>query len=446
MPQHNPFRPMLFIAALLVVPLLAACMPQQSTSPVLVTLPAADLATAEPSATSTTADASITETATPNPPPLTPTSTQLPAITPTLPLRGAESVGFVWEADSPLRPAALAPSRDRVAVLGTDGRFAWLSAGSGEVTAQTALWPGTTGETQGEVYTDGQLVVVAAMRQITDEDGDVSTQARLAAVDASAGELWTLPERRTGHGYTAMLIDAAVVVGRWPRGGGQPALAAYDPLTGDEVWRITTSGQTPGLRPLLADGVRLYALLDTIDGRGVIAFDTAAGEELWRWLPEEEDAAPPEQVALDDGVLFVLGADRLWALNASTGAPRGSKAVEAAPQVGFDAQDGLLTFSPAPNAANAYRPGLLTLDATSGDEVMRALGGEFVDALVRGENALWALAKDYDDGAVMLAPLDAAGEPLARVEVGTQPGPDYALVPFETRVYVLGETVQAFGY
>lgn len=441
---HSPkLARRLWLAAALLAALLAACtVAQQTDAPVLVTLPAAAPATASPT------PLAPTETATLPPPNLTPVvSTQTPAITPTLPLRGPDSVEFLWQPDAQLKPVGLAATRERVAVLGADGRFAWLAGSDGQLTASAALWPSTSGETQGEVYTDGQLAVTVALRRRVDaESGQVASRSRLVTYDASADELWSLPELRSGHAYTAALHGDLVVVGTWPRGVSRSALAAYDALSGEETWRLNVSGQTLGVRPLLADGARLYALLETSGGRGVACYDVRAGEELWRWLPEGDDASP-ERLALDAGVLFALGADRLWALDAASGAPRGSRAVEAAPGAGFAARDGLLYFAPAPAAENNFAPGVVAVSVQSGDTVWHELDGEFVDALTLGESALWLLVKDFDGGAVTLIPLDPeTGEELARAEASNRPQPEYGLVTVETRVYALGDELLAFGY
>jgi outer membrane protein assembly factor BamB len=423
----------------LLVLLLAGCAAPPTANPVLVTLPAAPQPTETPSPTSTVTTAPPTPTAAPSPTAPAPAA----AITPTTP--GGGEFGSIWQAPGTLRPVAAAASRDGVAVLGADGRFLWLAAATGEVTASTRFWPGAAGDTLGEVHTDGRLAAVAGVqREVPPGGGRVRTRARLAVYDASADELWSLPQLSTGHTYSALLLPGAVVAGVWPRGGRGVPLAAYDAITGQETWRATIAQGAAGVQPLLADESTLYALIDTAQGRGAASYDAATGEERWRWLPG--DAAAPEALALDGGVLFALGHGRLWALDAATGEPRGSKQVASAPGAGLAAGAGNVVLVPAAGPEMGFRPGVLGLEVASGEVIWRAFEGQVVDALRAGEGAVWAVGRDFDTGQVALAALDlASGEAHTTAAVSTDAAAGYRLAVHGERVYVLGERLWAFG-
>lgn len=430
-------------AIVLLVLLLAGCAAPPTANPVLVTLPAAPQPTETPPPTSTVTTAPPTPTAAPSPTASAPAA----AITPTTP--GGGEFGSIWQAPGTLRPVAAAASRDGVAVLGADGRFLWLAAATGEVTASTRFWPGAAGDTLGEVHTDGRLAAVAGVqREAPPEGGRVRTRARLAVYDASADELWSLPELSTGHTYSALLLPGAVVAGVWPRGGRGVPLAAYDTITGQETWRATIA-QEAGVQPLLADESTLYALIDTAQGRGAASYDAATGEERWRWLPGDD--AAPEALALDGGVLFALSSGplssgRLWALDAATGEPRGSKQVASAPGAGLAVGEGNVVLVPAAGPEMGFRPGVLGLEVASGEVIWRAFEGQVVDALRAGEDAVWAVARDFDMGRVTLSALNASsGDAQITAAVSTDAAAGYRLAVHGERVYVLGERLWAFG-
>lgn len=423
------------ILALLLATQVAGCArPQPTAEPLLVTLPAVR-STAAPS-----------PTAPPTPSLVAPSPTAPLPVTPApSPTATPSGLHLLWQAEGALRPVALSAGGDRVAVLGADGRFAWLAAASGQMPASTSLWAGADGHTQGEVHTgDGRLAVVAAQRQRVETSGRVRSWARLAVLDASAEEMWSLPELASGHRYSAALLPGTVIAGAWPRGAAAAPLAAYDVVSGERLWQVSAWPQPLGVSELLADAERIFAVIDTDDGRGVARFDTTTGGELWRWLPGD---GSPERLALDGEVLLVLGADRLWALNASTGRERGSRAVAAAPGAGFAAARGLLVYAPAPGAAAGYRPGVTAISVETGEEVWHALDGLVADALALGGERLWVLAKDFDAGEVTLHaidPLSGAGREAS--PAGQQPEPRYSLAMGPAQVFVLGESLQALGY
>jgi outer membrane protein assembly factor BamB len=103
-------------------------------------------------------------------------------------------------------------------------------------------------------------------------------------------------------------------------------MVAFDPLTGEERWRVYAGeldeevgiDPYPGF-PLIADGV-LYVSSNGFAGAYTVALDAATGAELWKVQTGEFSAEAP---ALGDGALLV-GSDSgdLLALDPATGAER----------------------------------------------------------------------------------------------------------------------------
>jgi len=419
--------------------LLAACVeiePTDFPAPVLVTLPGASL---------------LPVTLTPTPDLSQPTPTLVPTLpVPTPPAVAPEGIGAtarLWEWNEVARPSALAATSSRLAVIIADGRFGWVNAQTGKVDSTAYLWNGLLqGDSWGEVYTDG-IIAVAAVREqsVNAKTGLADSRSRLAVYDAQGDEIWSRPELGSQHFYSATLASGPglVIVGKWPHGFGDNDLAAYELFTGQRLWRATE--KDTGWQQLVHDGTRLYALLTDPNGGGVASYDLRTGDELWRW--SDPAVRQPEAITLGDDSIYVLSVDHTVALDSLTGQPRWIASLSAAPDAGIAAQLGAVTIAPAPSVQTGFRPGVVGLDAATGNLAWHALGGLLVDPLTADPQALWVIVKDYDSGVVYLSGLEPdTGLERLRIAVGDKAQTLYQLVALDQRVYVLGDILQAFGY
>jgi hypothetical protein len=94
-----------------------------------------------------------------------------------------------------------------------------------------------------------------------------------------------------------------------------------------------------------------------------------------------------------------------------------------------------------------FRPGLISLSASRGGLAWHALAGLLADPLALGDEALWTVVKDYDSGQVALSALDpTTGLEQVRIPVSESPEVLYQIVAHGRRVYVLGDSLLAYGY
>ncbi|GAB4473714.1 MAG: hypothetical protein Kow00124_12930 [Anaerolineae bacterium] len=424
------------LLALLFAALLTGCeaaIPTAEPNPVLVTLPAG---AGQP-------------TETPEPPPTVtpvPTPTLKPiAATATSPA-GLSATRLLWQLDDLIRPTALAVTDRRLAAVTADGRFLWVDAQTGRVEASAFLWPGILeSETQGDVFTDGVLAAVSVFEQGTNaQTGRATSRSRLAIYDAGANRLWELPQMPSGRFYSAALADDTVIAGTWPYGYWDNALAAYDLFTGEQVWRVNEN-QT-GFRQIVYHDGALYVLLsERSRAAAVVSYDSRTGEERWRWT--DEAVLDPERIILDGERLFVATASSITALDAASGAPTWRISFDIAPEAGIVFHQGLLYVAPVPTVELGFRPGVVGIDSFSGELAWHSLIGLVADALAVGDQALWVVGKDYDAGLVTLSGLEPATG-LERLRLPIAGGTDviYRLYPAGNRVYVLGQTLQVYGY
>ncbi len=442
---HPPFtgRLILVFALICLSALLGGCEQLLSTEepdPILVTLP---VATAVPASPTSTAGALPADT----PTPYFPQATEPVPPTPIPQASGVGSTRLLWEWREVARPSALAASGSRLAVIIADGRFAWLDANTGLVQSSSFLWPGILqGESWGEVYVDelGTIAVAAIREQsINPQTGLADSRARLAAYDSEAGERWSLPELGPQHFYSAALTSISVVVGKWPQGFRDNTLAAYELYTGEKLWEI--GDPETGYEQIVHDGNRLYVLLDNDAGGAVAAFDLRTGEELWRWFDPE--VLRPDRITLGESGIYLLNVNRLLALDPATGETKWSADLHTAPEAGLAARGNLVYLVPSPAAEMGFRPGLISLYADGSGLAWHALAGLLADPLALGDEALWTVVKDYDTGLVALSGLDPeTGLERVRVPSDQNPAVLYQLVAHGRRVYVLGDSLLAYGY
>jgi outer membrane protein assembly factor BamB len=416
--------------------ILSACedvpTPTEGPAPVLVTLPAASPPPVTPSAQAASPTALPTESIPPTPAPQS---------------QGIGATHLLWEWPETSRPSALAVTPSRLAAIVADGRFAWLNAATGQVTATAFLWTGLLqGDSWGEIYTDSVLALVAIREQsINPKTGLADSRARLAVYDGQAHELWSLPELGPLHFYSAAMASGPgiVVVGKWPHSFEDNQLAAYELFTGKPLWHA--SDKNTGYQQVIEDGTRVYVLLDNPTGGGVAAYDLRTGDKLWQW--SDPAVRQPDQIALGDGALYVMSAAETLALDSSSGTQRWAVDLNAAPEAGLGVRGDLVYLAPAPSAQTSFRPGVVGLKAASGELAWHTLGGLVADPVAASGDALWAVVKDYDGGQVYLSGLDPeTGLERIRLPVSRNIQAIYQLVALDQRVYVLGDSLLAYGY
>lgn len=425
---------------LLLVAVLVGCeqaTPEQLPRPLLVTMPAMTI----PPQTPTPGSGTPTMTGVPLEATLSPTPAQS--------MRGLDSAHLLWEWGESTRPSALAATNNRLAAIAADGRFLWITAETGKLEGSAYLWSGILqGNTVGEVYTDGIVALVAAVREmgIDAETGLAESRARLAVFDTQANEKWSLPQLESRHYYSAAIAPGPgwVVVGKWPHGFKDNELALYEMPTGKRLWRVK-AGET-GYQEIVHNGSRMYVLLaDAQGGNAVGCYDLRTGDELWRW--SDPGLKQIDRIALGGDGVYAMTSTQVLALDTTTGEVKWAIGFSAAAEAGMQTLGSLLYMAPAPSAQTGFRPGVVGLDAYTGHMSWNALGGLLADPLAASGEALWVIVKDFDTGQVFLSAIEpGTGLERSRMLVGTGPETIYRLVALDRRVYVLGKSLQAYGY
>ncbi|MBN1426815.1 MAG: PQQ-binding-like beta-propeller repeat protein [Anaerolineae bacterium] len=425
---------------MLVFALLSGCesaTPESFPRPLLVTMPA--MAVPLPTVTPVP-EMPVTED---------PLVVETPSPTPDLPAQGLETTHLLWEWGENSRPSGLAATPNRLAVIASDGRFVWMTADTGKLEGGAYLWSGILqGDTWGEVYTDGIVAMVAAIREvgIDAETGLAESRARLVVFDTQANELWSLPQLDSRHYYSATIAPGPglVVIGRWPQGFKDNEMAAYEMFTGQRLWRVK-SGET-GYRQLTHDGTRMYVLLTDPKGIDTVGcYDLRTGDQLWQWAHPE--LAQLDQITVGPEGVYVMAGSQILGLDTTEGTVKWTIGFSASSEAGISTRGNLLYAAPAPSAQTGFRPGVVSLDGLSGQLVWNALGGLLADPLIVGNEALWTIVKNFDSGEVFLSGLEPdTGLERTRLLVGMDPKVIYRLVSLDRRVYVLGDTLQSYGY
>ena len=107
----------------------------------------------------------------------------------------------------------------------------------------------------------------------------------------------------------------------------------------------------------------------------------------------------------------------------------------------------MIQLVPAPTAEFGYRPGIIGVSITDGTPLWQTLDGLLASSLARGDDTLWVLVKDYDQGQVSLSAIEpSSGTEVVRLPAGDHPEQFYRLVVQERRAYVLGTDLKVFGY
>jgi outer membrane protein assembly factor BamB len=367
-------------------------------------------------------------------------STASPSPTPEPDALTSPQLLWEWEETSP--PSALAPGRDQVAVLTADGRFLWLATDTGQAVGGNFLWAdGIRGDSWGEVYVSaGHAAVVAVETFLAEGSGLPETRSRFVVYDQSGEEVWSLPELDDKHLYVGAVYGGIVVIGTH-RGFAGNSLAAYDLLSGRQLWQVEDN--SGGYELLAIDEGRVYAKLLDFEGGQIAAYGLSDGQRLWSQADPLIGYA--DGLLLSGGRLYVLTQPTTVALAASDGKVLWSTEVRLAAEAGMAAQGDLVYLAPAPGSGRGTRPGLVSVRATDGQVAWNVLEGFVVNPMAADESGLWSIARDAQAGRVWLIGLDAeTGAEQMRLEIGRDPDLAYRLALDGPRVYVLGKSLRAY--
>ncbi len=170
----------------------------------------------------------------------------------------------------------------------------------------------------------GSFAVVDGTVYLAADDG------RVHAIDATDGSLeWETAittadraKRVEVMGPPAVAHDTVYVTTR----GRDPDLTALDAATGDRRWQASDLGYETNRAPVVANDL-VFVVADKV----LYALDAHDGERRWHFEPEpmpvgdgrtRGDAFQRESVAVADGTVFAVSNNRLFALDAETGAER----------------------------------------------------------------------------------------------------------------------------
>ncbi|MCH7845311.1 MAG: PQQ-binding-like beta-propeller repeat protein [Acidobacteria bacterium] len=145
---------------------------------------------------------------------------------------------------------------------------------------------------------------------------------RLYAVDSGSGAIvWDRDLEERGPGLVEVAISPDAIFIRDVTLGPDDddlasSIAAFDRITGDELWRVRLDQGTEGLarNPAYGEGLVVYGAAEV----GMIGADPATGETLWTFPVAVIDAAGAATVA--DGVVYFGARDGIvYALDAASG-------------------------------------------------------------------------------------------------------------------------------
>lgn len=256
----------------------------------------------------------------------------------------------VWRAPPADYNREVVPASNPTVVDGRvyTGRYA-LDAATGQV-----LWETDVGL--------GESVQVVDGRVVSTTGGGGGRETTLYALDAVTGDrLWEFSVsdgRFTGPTLfegTAYVVDDT-----------SGTLYAVDAVTGEQVWEYSPSegpaSNGPLSVPTVADG-RVYAF-GFITGSNVVqAFDPDSGEELWRFsVPSSYTGITPPPIFDDGSIYGVFQPSVVYAIDAASGEQEWEQTVEYVSGLG----------SPTTYDGSLYLQGrdeteLLSLDASSGE-------------------------------------------------------------------------------
>lgn len=202
--------------------------------------------------------------------------------------------------------------------------------------------------------------------------GDLS----LGAVSPAGGDqLWS---HRHGFAEPAVFrprLSASLMVT-----GGRRWLAAYDQISGKEVWRYEARIQT-GV-PLVEEDALFFG-----DGHEIVSLDTVSGAERWRFAGIPDTLAAYAPAASVDTVFAGPGDGHLYALDRITGGLRWSKDISRDWQYlrQISVADGILV-------AGAYKEILAGIALEDGGRLWSFNAGNFINSqhVAGGAAHLWS--------------------------------------------------------
>ncbi len=363
-----------------------------------------------------------------------------PTVTPTLPPQDITETRLLWQWTDAV-PAALAAAGDQVAVLTADGSVVWLDAATGERLADYRLWSGIIeGAATGEVYFVGGQTVVAAHQNPLSSGGDFLS--RVVVFDGPASESWSLPELSDQRYYLIAPTGGELIAAASSPDPALSGLSAFDMISGGLLWQIE-NGEALDFQQITTADDKMFVLFDVPEG-GRIDARLVDGTKWWEWI--DPSVPPPDRLLVGDESLYAVGVSRVLALDLENGRAHWRVDLALSPEAGAAAAGENLYVVPAPTAETEFRSGVVSLDASSGNLAWHALGGMLVEAITVQGDRLWVLTKDADLGKVSLSGLEAqTGLERIRLDIDGSPDSLYRLAAGDRAVYVLGDSLYAYG-
>ncbi len=198
-------------------------------------------------------------------------------------LAGAKAAGHIVEGQPYVHPDSVAADRRHTfKVLALDaktGKVLWdRTAYEGPVYDARHRRSGFAGPT---AVTDGRMVYA-----YFGPEG-------LYAYDLSGRPVWSVVEKfktlGLGTGTSPVLFQNLVIIQRDEDEGKESVIAAYDKLTGKEVWKMKRAVQISWSTPVLVQAGARTELV-TNGNELIISYDPTTGKELWRTTGVESNA------------------------------------------------------------------------------------------------------------------------------------------------------------
>jgi putative pyrroloquinoline-quinone binding quinoprotein len=178
----------------------------------------------------------------------------------------------------------------------------------------------------------GALAVAAVVVVLSRGDGEGGDGGAPTGSEEAAGAMdlvWSTPEI---HVASQPVLVGGNVVAHVVDGDGL-ALVAYDPASGDEVWRVpSTASQVPTgvILSVVSDGDRVFHMSPRSGDAAVIeAIDAASGEPVWRTGEAPGGFGDPVDFCSDDSLCVSALVDDVyqrWTIDASSGDVAGDAA------------------------------------------------------------------------------------------------------------------------
>ncbi|MFC4246523.1 PQQ-binding-like beta-propeller repeat protein [Natribaculum luteum] len=258
-------------------------------------------------------------------------------------------------------------------------------------------------------------------------DGTVylAADGRVHAIDAIGGSLeWETAittadgaEQVEVMGPPAVAHDTVYVTTR----GRDPDLTALDAATGDRRWQASDLGYETNRAPVVANG-RVFVVADKV----LYALDARSGERRWQFKPEpmpigdgrtRGDGFQREPVAVADGTVFAVSNNRLFALDAETGAERWRDRVDdwrSNTFTGYPVAAGGVVAVVKSDAVRIYDAETGSERSTVPSHSLDVLGDDRVYAVIDQEGDRTTVAGyDLETGNRVWQPSDRAGSPVS---------------------------------